>query len=200
MQRTRSSPWGIRELLTRRPLGRWTLAIGLAVSIALSITLGGELPKPPDGFSWQSLPELKGAILRPSGWSFLPEVSDDEIKFSEVEPGTGERATFSISMMRGSGPRSDAVKLADDFITGLSTALQAEKTWGDTAGPFIMRAGIFRERANKPDAHRMYSQMLVNPKTGTVFVVGFEASVRDWDEKWKVGQVVCRLMLLDDEL
>lgn len=32
-----------------------------------------DLPPPPSGFSWQEVPELKAAFLKPNGWFFKRE-------------------------------------------------------------------------------------------------------------------------------
>jgi hypothetical protein len=40
-----------------------------------------ELPKPPDGFTWQEIPELKAAFLKPNGWYFKQETQNGTLAY-----------------------------------------------------------------------------------------------------------------------
>jgi len=42
--------------------------------------------------------------------------------------------------------------------------------------------------------------MVANDKTGTLFLVVFEAPTASWEEAWKTGESIFKKMLLDDEV
>ena len=179
--------------------GRCRLAARICLFLLLAaVSVDAQVPEAPPGFSWQAMEAIRGAVLKPSGWVFVGQKKDDGWEFSESHP-KGQSA-FLLSVVKGAGPRTDAKKLADDFLTGLSNRLAAEGTWGGDEGAFVMRAGFFLDSPKTGTPEKSFQQILVNPKTGTLFRVAFRAPARTWDADWKIGEVICRFLLLDDEI
>ena len=46
----------------------------------------------------------------------------------------------------------------------------------------------------------VHQVLIANDKTGTLFMVLFEAPTEDWDEAWRKSEVMLKRLLLDDEV
>jgi hypothetical protein len=59
----------------RKPMTRLVLLalLTLFATLSLQTVAAIDVPPPPPGFTWQEIPELKAAILKPNGWFFKRE-------------------------------------------------------------------------------------------------------------------------------
>ena len=66
----------IRQLSLWKIVKRFSL-IAILAFLFVHTVAGTELPPPPRGFTWEEIPELKAAFLRPNGWFFKREKNKD---------------------------------------------------------------------------------------------------------------------------
>ena len=45
----------------------------------------------------------------------------------------------------------------------------------------------------------IHKVFISNDKTGSLYIVSFEAPKSDWDEAWKIGETMLKYYLVDDE-
>ncbi len=207
----RPEPLAPRLPLGPRPLRRAKAARRLlmgALALWLPVVdrrdcVAQELPSAPAGFSWQRLSEMKGAVLLPASWRHKCCQGDMGWLSTETETGVSDPAKFSLHVIRSARARSrqEAEKVASQYLAGLSGSLKALKTWDSTHGPFVGRAGFYAEVQGQASSRRnAFIQVLVSPNTSTLCIVIFDAPSGQWDEKWKLGQVIADTFVLEDEI
>jgi len=54
-----------------------------------------DLPKAPSGFTWQEVPELKAAFLKPDGWFFKRENNKDTLAYFITQEDLTKNSEFS---------------------------------------------------------------------------------------------------------
>jgi len=170
--------------------------------VVVLLTFGAwaaERPPAPDGFSWFAVPETKASFLRPDGWTAGVDRREGFVGYRFSSPGGG--SVCSITVLPGSGPISDPAKRATDFVKGMQlvASLVGEQEGPSNLGPFHFAAGTFVEKNPPGSPHQSYTKIVVNPKTGTTYVIGFEALASAWDEAWKTGRVCTGLFAIDDQ-
>ena len=96
-----------------------------------------DLPPPPSGFTWQEIPELKAAFLRPNGWFFKREESKGTLAYfitkENIEAGGEFQTGLTINVFRLK--KESAVERGKSFIDQLANRKHGEK-WAKELGPF----------------------------------------------------------------
>jgi hypothetical protein len=95
-----------------------------------------ELPPLPSGFTWQEVPELKAAFLRPNDWFFKREESKGTLAYfiQENIDVNGEFQTgLAINVFRLK--KEPAVEKGKNAIDQLAIRKHGEK-WAKDVGPF----------------------------------------------------------------
>src|SRR5207253_2668928 len=57
-----------------------------------------ELPNAPSGFTWQEVPELKAAFLKPNGWFFKQENSKGTLAYFITQEDLTKSSEFSTGL------------------------------------------------------------------------------------------------------
>jgi len=201
----RSARWNPptpRRRSPARPRGSHAVMVSLALlAVSAFAATAQDLPRPPAGFTWERLPEIKGAVLRPAGWRLAPDRTGQGWGYRISETGKGDPASVEIHVLLGLGPTParDAAQFASDFLAQMSASFRAERTWGGSRETYAMRAGFFADNQDVKSPRKAFLQVLVDQKTRTLVVVSFASPARDWDEEWKIGEAVCENLILPDE-
>jgi hypothetical protein len=154
-----------------------------------------DLPKPPAGFTWQQIPELKAAFLKPDGWYFRREEDKGTAAFFITKESIANGGDFStgltINVFRGlSDPAVDRGKaLVDQIAAKMHTT-----TWSHTVGPF-QEFGCDA----KDSESAMHYLTVANRKTNTLYLFIFESPVSDWGAAWKLGEQILDNFAIDDQ-
>jgi len=165
-----------------------------------------ELPNPPEGFDWGSMPNANAAFLKPHGWF-------------EMNKSTKDAVTYAIS--------KEQVKGSEEFETGLTVIavkdmvskinmpliqyslemLMAVKADSNNTiieqditkqGPFD---SVFIKYQNNPSGLKpiiIHKTIIYNEKTGSLYIVIFEAPENEWEDAWKKGEVMLKKFFIDD--
>lgn len=176
------------------------IRIALATALLCLGAWAEDRPPAPAGFTWFDVPETKAGFLQPNGWAARVDRRDGFVAYSFSSQAVSP-ATCSISVISGGGPVEDPVKRVSDFVQGMQLVSMpvGEVEKPSTLGPFHTAGGTFIEKDSPDGAHQSYMKIVVNPKTGTTYIVGFETLASAWDEAWKTGRVCVGLFTLDDE-
>ncbi len=165
-----------------------------------------ELPTAPEGFSWERLPELKSALLKPKSWHVRREERGTTVGyFISKEPIT-EHGGFTTGLTFQCIRKVDrAIGVpASAYIAQFADAAAEKRKFDERRsfrmGPFdAVRFRYISAPANEASV-TIVNLLIANDKTGTVFVVIFEAPTETWVSDYKVGEVILKKMLLDDEI
>ncbi|SFQ41489.1 hypothetical protein [Hymenobacter arizonensis] len=172
---------------------------------AVAQKYNAELATPPTGFTWQALPEIKGAMLLPEGWYFKPEGQKDAnayfLTLEEIVEGGEFQTGITINVNRKLKAKTGlaAPNYAKAFSArgGIGPNLELLEKQATVDGPF--HKYMVRYRAALPDADPkiIYQLAIGNAKTDTLYTVVFESPEKDWTEAWKLGEVMLKELVLD---
>ena len=163
------------------------------------------LPDAPDGFTWQPMPEIQGAALKPDGWHFKKGKNGNSIlyfitkeKFTNTphyETGFSLKMTPGIPEQYNLKPTEYAKKVREETTKNLVI----EKTWEREAGSLMLYG--FQYLGYKDQVPiRVFVFFLANDKTGTMFRIMFESPEKEWKKTWAIGEVIVNNIILDDEV
>lgn len=159
-----------------------------------------DLPKPPDGFTWQEIPELKAALLKPNGWFFKREEQQGTLAYFLTKENLEQNDRFdtglTVNVFRLK--KDAAVEKGKALIDNM--ALQHHvKAWARVFGPF-QEFGCELKDTDATGTILMHALTIANPKTNTLYLFIFESPIDSWDEAWKIGSQIMDNLALDDDV
>ena len=163
------------------------------------LALGIDLPPAPDGFSWQQVPELKAAFLKPTGWFFKSEARDGTLAYFITKEDIDKNGEFQTGLtINVFHPKESAVEHARSFIDDLATKRHGEK-WAKDVGPF-RQFGCLSKDTDASGTVMTHTLMMANPKTNTLYLFIFESPESEWKVAWKTGVRIMNSLAVDDEI
>jgi hypothetical protein len=159
-----------------------------------------KLPEAPKGYSWVKLDEIGSAFLKPDGWHFRKEVAPDVFAFfitREKELKEGQFQTGLTVNVFGGRKELDAVKYAQKFVADFHRKYKGADFQQIKQGNLVGYSSTVQVKDAKGE-FSMYVAAIGNSKTNMLYVMFFESSPKDWDEVWKIGQVIAREFVLPD--
>jgi hypothetical protein len=172
-----------------------TLVVGLFAPTLLSM----ELPKAPSGFTWQDIPELKAAFLKPEGWFFKQEVDKGTLAYfitKEDITKTGQFDTgLTVNVFRLK--QDSAVQRGKAMIDKMASDNHG-KTWTQSVGAF-QEFGCLIKQTDASGTIVMHALTVANPKTNTLYLFLFESPESGWDAAWKIGKPIMDTLAIDDD-
>jgi hypothetical protein len=159
-----------------------------------------DLPKPPHGFTWQEIPELKAAFLKPDGWFFKQESNKGTKAYFITQEDITKSGEFSTGLTVNviHLKKDSAVERGKAMIDQMA-AQHHVKTWSRVFGPF-QEFGCELKDTDASGTIVMQALNVANPKTNVLYVFTFESPIAEWDAAWKIGQQMMDSLALDDEV
>ena len=175
------------------------LLLTLVTAFLAQTVLAIDRPDPPVGFTWQEIPELKAALLRPDGWYYKREESKGALAYfitkESIAKGGEFQTGLTVNVFRRR--KDSAVDTAKLYIDKVSAQYHAEK-WAKTVGPFE-EFGCLSKVTDSTGTTVTQSLMVANPKTNTLYLVIFESPESNWETAWAIGKQIMDQLALDDE-
>ena len=188
------------------------IAFSLAASFSLILAVGTvhsmELPRAPEGYSWKEIAELKAAILVPSAWKFSSELSGNEYLYTVTREDKGAATSVASSLtliarreLSGNyQQRLPPSQFAEVMFNEMRKNRELERTEKGEQGPFATFRYQYATAPEGKGGSREYSLLVANDKTGTLYIITFEASLEKWEEDWQTASVSLNTIFLDDEI
>jgi hypothetical protein len=158
-----------------------------------------DLPKAPSGFTWQEIPELKAAFLKPEGWFFKREADKGTLAYfitKEDIVKTGQFDTgLTVNVFRLK--QDSAVERGKAMIDKMASENHGKK-WTQSVGPF-QEFGCLIKQTDASGTIVMRALTVANPKTNTLYLFMFESPESGWDAAWKIGEPIMDTLAIDDE-
>lgn len=177
-------------------LALFTLVVALLVQNIAAV----DVPPPPPGFTWQEIPELKAAILKPKGWFCKREEQKGTLAYfltKEDIDKTGEFQTgLTVNVFHLK--KDPAIDRGKYMIDQLANSKHGEK-WARDVGPF-REFGCLARDTDSSGTTVMQTLAVANPKTNTLYLFVFESPESEWDAAWKTGKQILDMLALDDEI
>lgn len=159
-----------------------------------------DLPKPPSGFTWQEIPELKAAFLKPNSWFFKQENSKGTIAYFITQEDLSKSGEFATGLTVNVFHLKDnsAVARGKAMIDQMASQHHV-KTEARAFGPFQEFACDLKD-TDASGTIEMRALTIANPKTNTLYLFIFESPVSTWEAAWKLGQQMMDMLAIDDEI
>lgn len=176
------------------------LLLSLLVAFSAPMLQAIDLPKAPSGFTWQEVPELKAAFLKPEGWYFKQESSKGTLAYFITKEDLAKTGRFDTGLTINVFhlKKDAAVDHAKALIDQMATQHNV-KTWSRVVGPF-QEFGCDMKDTDATGTIMMHALTVANPKTNTLYLFIFESPVATWDAAWKLGQQIMDTLAIDDEM
>jgi hypothetical protein len=157
-----------------------------------------DLPKPPPGFTWQDIPELKAAFLRPDGWFFKRESEKGTLAYFITKEDLTKTGEFNTGLtVNVFHLKVDSeVERGKGMIGDMASKFHG-KQWAQTAGPF-QEFGCEMNETDASGTYAMHALTVANPKTNTLYLFMFESPAASGDEAWKLGKQIMDTLAIDD--
>lgn len=176
---------------------------GILFSVVLlwaAVAYAIDLPKPPAGFSWQEIPELQAAFLKPDGWFFKKEESNGTLAYFITKEDISKGGEFQT------GLTVNVFHFKKDSATDHAQALIEQMSEQHHVTSAARKFGPFQEFVcdlKDTDASGttvMHALTVANPKTNTMYLIIFESPEADWGPAWKIGEQIMNQLAIDDDV
>jgi hypothetical protein len=109
-------------------------------------------------------------------------------------------APNTVNMIRLSHLKTgvSASEYAKQFIDTATKEREPLKRWSSTQGPFKAHGCIIRDDSGGPPV-LVQNLVIANDRTGTIYVVLYEASEAEWEKAWKIGEPILKLLIILDD-
>jgi hypothetical protein len=170
------------------------------VALLVNAVPATERPAAPPAFTWQEIPELKAAFLRPEGWFFKREEDKGTLAYFITKENIASGSEFQTGLTVNVflHKKDNAVDTAKYYIDQLAAKKHGEK-WSKDAGPFKEFGCLIKDTDS---SGTIVSQMLMvaNPQTNTLYLFIFESPESEWNSAWKIGKQIMDALAIDDDI
>jgi hypothetical protein len=160
---------------------------------------------PPKGYTWANCPSIKAAFLKPDGWYFKSTKQGDTQGFfiskEKIEAGGGYTTGLAVNVIPDI-PKKKSVApsaYARQFRESARKNVTFTKEWDKDMGPF-KSVGFVYTKKDKAGSFTVHNLLIANDKTGTMYLVTFEAPAEEWAEAWKIGEPMLNFLFIDDTI
>ena len=174
--------------------------LALAAALAAQPLRAVDHAKPPSGFTWQEIPELKAAFLKPDGWFFKEETSKGATAYFITKEDISKGGEFSTGLTVNVFhlKQDSAIDHGKALIENMA-AQHHEKSWSRSQGLF-QEFGCQMKDTDATGTTVMSALTVANPKTNTLYLFIFESTEANWDEAWKLGKPMMDSLAIDNEI
>lgn len=174
--------------------------LSLFVMLFAQSLLAITLPTPPAGFTWQEIPELKAALLKPEGWFYKREEQKGTLAYfiskEDIDKNGRFQTGLTVNVLHLK--KDSAVERGKGIIQELATTKNV-KAFEQDAGSFRKFACLAKD-TDSSGTTVMYTLAVANPKTNTLYLIVFESPESDWDAAWKVGKQMVDILPLEESI
>ena len=160
-----------------------------------------ELPKPPSGFSWQEIPEIKAAFLKPDGWLYHRDEQKGTLGYFITKEWVGSDGQFqtglTVNVFRGLR-KGSAIEKGKELIDNMASTHHAT-SFSRTSGSF-QEFGCDLRDTDASGTIFMHALTIANPKTDTLYLFIFESPESEWNSAWKIGEQIMDSLAIDDAI
>jgi hypothetical protein len=162
--------------------------------------LAKTLPTPPAGFTWQEIPELKTALLKPDGWFYKREQQKGTLAYFITKENIDNNGRFQTGLTVNVFhlKKDSAVERGKDRIEELAAANHVNM-FAQNVGPF-RKFGCLTRHTDSSGTLQMVTLAVANSQTNTLYLLIFESPQQDWDAAWERGKYIVDMLTLDEEI
>jgi len=167
----------------------------------------GQDDKAPDGFTWQMLPSVNGAILKPKEWFFyhidVPKEKRFMLIFSRENYQAGEKLKTAIKLIIICGitekKNISPSEYIENFISNIASSAKIDDRNKKENGAFVEYTFSRVDKAKTGSGTiREYFLGLANNKSGTVYLFSFVTPIERWDKDFPIAEIIFNNLRLDE--
>ena len=164
-----------------------------------------QLPKPPKGFTWCRCPQIKGAFLCPDNWHFKREKKGDTLGFFITKEKMDKSGLFTTGLTINVIPNIPEKESMTPYQFAQRFRKEAKKTniliteWDKNLGPFQSLGFVYKKKDNIGE-FTVHNLLIANNKTGTLYLIIFEAPTSEWENTWKIAEPMLKYLYIDDTI
>ena len=162
------------------------------------------LPQPPAGFTWVSANEIKGAFLKPEKWYFKRVKRGNTQAYFITAENIDKEGYFTTGLTVNvvhdvsSSKKMDVSDYAASYIMKASRHGEIIKDmWERSMGPFQSYGVVTRNKDARLGDYNTHHLVISNKRTGTIYILVFEAPAESWDEAIKTGNIILGKLMID---
>jgi hypothetical protein len=166
-----------------------------------------KLPEAPDGYRWERFAEVQSAFLCPVGWHRFHKAGVSSHTYSLSVESVAEHGSFETGMTlqvikdlmkkKGIPPSVFAIEMTQLALKKPENARISSEDL--SSGPFKAFGVRYRNAPSVAIPIIIHQVAIANDKTDTLFIATFEAPENTWTQAWKLGEVMIKKFLIDDE-
>lgn len=164
-----------------------------------------KLMEPPSGYTWARCPEIKGAFLQPTGWFFKSSKVGESKSFFITKEEIKDKQQFTTGLSIFVMPNIPKKHEISPYKYSLKIREAAKeshtltKEWEHEMGPFKAVGFIYTKKDKKGD-FTVHNLVISNDKTGTMYLITFEAPTAEWEQAWKTAEPMLKYLFIDDSI
>ena len=181
----------------KKKMGQWFVLVILSVLIVQRV-FPRDLPQPPSRFSWQEIPELKAAFLKPDGWFFKREKQQETLAYFITKEDIGKNGRFKTGLTVNVFhlKKDSAVERAQGLIENIAKPRHGEM-WTEQAG-VLQKFGCLVKDTDATGPIVMQALGVANSKTNTLYFFIFESPESEWNAAGKIGKQILDMLVIDE--
>jgi len=172
----------------------------LVVTFITQMILALDLPPAPTNYTWQEIPEIKAALLKPNGWFFKHEEQKDSLSYFITKEDLTQSDQFqtglNVNVFRNIN--GSAVERGKTLVDQVASKGHA-KAGSQVAGPYQAFDCVTKTKEGKK-SFMVKTFALANPKTNTLYLFTFKSPESDWDAGFKVFQQIIQALAIDERI
>lgn len=181
-------------------MNKRVLLIGLVVLLQTLAATAQRRAAPP-GFTWQEIPELNTAVLKPEGWFFRQEPQPGVLAYFVSKEDIAKSGMFQTGLTMfvsqvNTGSASDRAK---QIVEDLMAANPGGEGWQRSDN--IFQTFSCRVRVNdESGAIIMFNLAVANSNTNRLYLLIFESPASEWESAWNLGKIILDNFGFDDRI
>jgi hypothetical protein len=141
--------------------------------------------KPPAGYAWQEVQEMGCAFLKPKGWHYKHVERDGQhARFISRDEGSFQTGlTVNMILLSHLKTGITAFEYAKQFMYTATRQREPLQSLSTKQGPFRAYGSIILDDSRRTPI-LVHNLVIANDRSGTIYVVLYEAPEGEWREAW----------------
>ncbi|MGB8130118.1 MAG: hypothetical protein WCG81_10025 [Candidatus Angelobacter sp.] len=176
------------------------ILLSLLAMLFVQSLLAMPFPTPPAGFTWQEIPELKTALLKPDGWFYKREEQKGTLAYFISKENIDKDGRFQTGLTVNVFhlKKDSAVERGKGIIQQLATTKNV-KTLATDFGLFQEFFCLVKD-TDPSGTTVIFTLAVANPKTNTLYLLIFESPESEWEAAWKLGKQMAGILPLHESI
>lgn len=165
------------------------------------------LPDATEGYTWWLCPQTRTALRKPEGWHTKATVRQGSFGYFIPKEDIEEKGEYLTGLMVNVTPQAERryntaiIQIAGLTIRSASGAGEVlEGPWRTDSELFIAFGIVVKHKDAEKGDYVTHHLAIGNTETGTLYNTVFEAPADEWEQAWKLGEPIIKLLILSPDI